>query len=93
MAKNDVIINVLSKEISHGIESLVVYLDSQLVVSQLDRIYRVRDPSLHRQFMRVLLFQISFTFITFIDIPWSDNSFSNFIANQALDWHINHSSH
>lgn len=78
---------------SYGIESLVVYLDSQLVVSQLNNIYRVRDPSLHHQTLRVKLLQRSFNFISFINIPRSDNAFDYYIANQALEWHINHSSH
>ena len=52
-----IIINLLSKEISYGIDSLVVYLDSQLVVSQLNSIYQVRDPYLYRQFLRVRVLQ------------------------------------
>lgn len=52
-----VVINLLSKAISLGIDSLVVYLDSQLVVSQLNNIYQVRYPYLYRQFMRVRLLQ------------------------------------
>ena len=51
------IINLLSKAISLGIDSLVVYLDSQLLVSQLNNIYQVRDPYLYRQFLRVILLQ------------------------------------
>jgi len=57
MVECSVVINLLSKEISFGIDSLVVYLDSQLVVSQLNNIYHVRDASLHRQFLRVRLLQ------------------------------------
>lgn len=48
-----VVLNLLSKEISYGTDSLVVYLDSQLVVSQLNNTYRVRDPYLYHQFLRV----------------------------------------
>jgi len=48
-------LNLPSEAISYGIESLVIYLDSQLVVSQLNSIYLVRDPLLHRQFLRVRL--------------------------------------
>jgi len=64
-----IIVNLLSKAISLGIGSLVVYLDSQLVVCQLNDIYRVRDPYLYHQFLRVCLLQRSFNFITFIHIP------------------------
>jgi len=92
MAEYIPIINLVFEAISHGNESLVVYLDSQLVVSQLNKIYHVRDPLLHLQFLRVRLLQRSFTFITFIHIPRLDKAFADFIANQALNWHINHSS-
>jgi len=93
IAKYNVVINLLYEAIYYGIESLMVYLDSQLVVSQLNNVYHVRDPSLHRQFFRVILLQRSFTSIIFIDIPQSNNAFVDSIANQVLDWHINHSSH
>ena len=42
------VINLLSEATSLDIDSLMVYLDSQLVVSQLNNIYRVRDPNLYR---------------------------------------------
>lgn len=55
IAEYTAIINLLSEAISLDIDSLVVYLDSQLVVSQLNSIYLVRDPYLYRQFLRVRL--------------------------------------
>jgi len=42
------IIYLLSEAISLDIHSLMVYLDSQLVVSHLNNIYRVCDPYLYR---------------------------------------------
>lgn len=50
MAEYNAIINLLFEAIFFGIESLVVYLDSQMPVSQLNNIYRVRGPLLHRNF-------------------------------------------
>ena len=41
-----VIIELLQDAISHGVLSLEVCLDSQLVVSQLNRLYHIRDPTL-----------------------------------------------
>ena len=40
------IIELLLDAISHGIQCLVVHLDSQLVVLQLNGQYRVHDPSI-----------------------------------------------
>ena len=87
-----VVINLLSEAICYGIDSLAVYLDSQLVVLQLNNIYRVQDLDLYRQILRVRVFQRSFVFITYFHIPRSDNLLAYSIANQALDWHIIHSS-
>ena len=41
-----VVIELLRDAISHGVHSLEVCLDSQLVVSQLNGSYRIRDPVL-----------------------------------------------
>ena len=71
VAEYTVVVNLLSEAISLGVGSLVVYLDSQLVVSQLNNISHVRDPYLYRLFLRVCLLQISFNYITYIHIPRS----------------------
>ena len=44
-------IALLWDSLSRGITQLEVHLDSQLVVSQLNRAYQVRNPILLRQFM------------------------------------------
>ena len=57
IAEYTVVLNLLFEAISYGIDSLVVYLDSQLVVSQLNNTYRDHDPYLYRQFLRVRVLQ------------------------------------
>lgn len=47
IVKYTAIINFLSEVISLDIDSLMVYLNSQLVVSQLNNVYQVRDPYLY----------------------------------------------
>ena len=47
------VIELLRDAISHGILSLEVRLDSELVVSQLNGLYHVRDPTLLTRFLRV----------------------------------------
>jgi ribonuclease HI len=42
------VIELLRDALSHGISRLWVYLDAQLVVSQLNGVYHVYDPTLHR---------------------------------------------
>ena len=73
MAEYTAVINLLSEAISHEIDSLVVYLDSQLIVSQLNNIYRVRDPCLYFQYLRVRFLQRSFIYINYLHISRSHN--------------------
>ena len=53
IAKYSVLIELLSNAISFGINHIIIRLDSQLVVLQLTSVYNVRNPTLHRLFLRV----------------------------------------
>ena len=55
VAEYSVIIELLWDVISHGVLSLEVCLDSQLMVSQLNGLYRIKDPTLLQRFLRVRL--------------------------------------
>ena len=57
VAEYNVVIEILRDAISHGIRSLEVRLDSQLVVSQLNNRYHVCDPTLLCRFLRVHLLE------------------------------------
>ena len=55
VAEYNIVIEFLCDALLLGISHLQVYLEAQLVVSQLNRGYHVHDPTLHRHFLRVLL--------------------------------------
>jgi ribonuclease HI len=55
VAEYSAIIELLRDALSLGISHLRVYLDAQLIMSQLNRVYRVHDPTLQRRFLRVRL--------------------------------------
>jgi ribonuclease HI len=57
VAEYNTIIELLRDAISHGILSIEVHLDSQLVVCQLNGCYHVRDLTLLRRFLRVHLLE------------------------------------
>jgi ribonuclease HI len=57
VAEYNIVLELLRDTLSHGISHLWVYLDARLVVSQLNGIYRVYDPTLHRKFLRVCLLE------------------------------------
>ena len=54
------LIELISDAISFGINRIIIRLDSQLVVMQLTSVYTVRNPTLHRMFLRVQLLEIHF---------------------------------
>ena len=76
--------------ISHGVLSLEVRLDSHLVVSQLNGLYHVRDPTLLRIFLRVRLLERQFDNITYIHVPKIYNQVADSYANYVLYWHLIH---
>ena len=84
-------IELLRDAILHGILSLEVRLDSELIVSHLNGLYHVRDPTLLRRFLRVRLLERQFESITYIHIPRSYNQVADSYANYVLDWHLSHS--
>ena len=85
-----VIIELLRDAISHGVLSLEVRLDLQLVVSQLNGLYHVRDPTMLRNFLHVRLLEQQFENITYIDITRNFDQVTDSYANYVLDWHLFH---
>ena len=91
VAEYSAVIELLRDAISHGVHSLEVRLDSELVVSQLNGLYHVRDPTLLRRFLRVRLLERQFESITYIHIPRNYNQIADSYANYVLDWNLSHS--
>ena len=85
-----VVIELLRDAILHGVLSLEVRLDSELVVSQLNGLYHVRDLTLLRSFLHVRLLEQQFDNITYIHIPRINNQVADSYTNYVLDWHLFH---
>jgi ribonuclease HI len=64
-----VIIGLLAEDSHHHIRHLSILLDSQLVILQLNNVYRVRDSCLFRKYLQVRLLSQNFDSITFTHIP------------------------
>ena len=61
-------------------------LDSQLVQLQLTGEYRIKEPTLFEQFVKIHNFQIKdFKNVTFTHIPRAENSEADRLANEAMD--------
>ena len=90
VAEYSAVIELLRDAISHGVLSLEVHLYLELVVSQLNGLYHVRDPMLLRIFLHVRLLERQFDNITYIHIPIINNQVADSYANYVLDWHLFH---
>ena len=73
VAEYSVVIVLLRDAISHGILSLEVRINSQLVLLQLNSVYRISYLNLLRIFLQVRLFERQFEHITYIHIPRTYN--------------------
>jgi ribonuclease HI len=69
---------------------LSVFLDSQLVILQLNNVDYVRDPCLFRKYLQFRLLSRTFDSITFTHIPRQFNQIVDNMDNLVLDWHLSH---
>ena len=88
IAKYNVVIELLLEAIALDIQELVVHLDSQLVVLQLNGKYSVRIPQILRMYLRILLLEIKFDYITYHHITRHMNTLADGLANYVLDRHL-----
>ena len=89
-AEYDAVTGLLTAALQMGICHLHVFLDSQLLVSQLNNCYQVCDPCLFRKFLRTKQLSRWFESITFTHVPRAHNRVTDQMENNILDWHINH---
>jgi hypothetical protein len=85
VVKYSVVIKLLHDVIAHGIQSLEVYFDAQLVVSQKNGEFHICDPMLHHCFLRLCLLEHYFDYITYIHVSRSYNALSDAFVNYVLD--------
>jgi ribonuclease HI len=69
---------------------LSILLDSQLVVLQLNNVYRVCDPCLFHKYLQVRLLSRNFESIKFTHIPRQFNQIEDNMANLVLVFNLSH---
>jgi ribonuclease HI len=89
-AEYTVVIGLLDDAQHHRIHHLSIFLNSQLVILQLNNVYRFHDPCLFRKYLQVRILSRHFDSITFTHIPSQLNQITDNLANIVLDWHISH---
>ena len=63
-----------------------MYMDSELVVKQLNGIYQVKEPTLFPQFIKIHNLRVKdFPHITFSHVPREKNKKADKLANDAMD--------
>jgi ribonuclease HI len=90
MAEYHVVIGLLTQASSLGISRIIIYLDSQLVVYQLNRIYAIHSPILLRLHLQVRRLERMFDYIEYRHIPRELNSISDSLANYIMDRYLAH---
>ncbi len=68
-----------------GETEVVVKMDSELVVKQMRKEYKVRHPVLKEQFARLSQVAAMFGLVTFTHVPREENSDADAFANDAMD--------
>ena len=88
LAEYQAVITLMTNACALRMRSLVVRLDSELVISQLTSHYSVHHLVLYRKYLRVRFLEHSFDFISYEHIPRTLNSLVDSLANEILDWHL-----
>lgn len=67
------------------VEEVEFYLDSELVVKQMKREYRVKDKELAQLFLKIYNISLGFKKISFTHIPRELNKEADKLVNEAID--------
>lgn len=81
-------LEALQKIVPHpewGSTSVEVKMDSELVVKQMKKIYKVKHPVLKEQYVRLCNAAAAFGAVTFTHVPRAQNSDADALANDAMD--------
>ncbi|MBI4240000.1 ribonuclease HI family protein [Candidatus Uhrbacteria bacterium] len=79
----------LEKTLELGAQEVRCYLDSELVVKQLNREYRVKDPDLSKLFIQVWNLSALFKKISFHHVRREQNKAADKLVNEAIDEALN----
>jgi len=79
------VIAALKKAQELGALELDFYLDSELVVKQLNREYKVKNKDLAPLFLQIYNLSLSFKKISYTHIPRERNHEADRLANEAMD--------
>ena len=85
VAEYAALLAALSLACRHGLETLTVYSDSQLLVRQLEGVYKVKAPHLVPIFLRALELKKRIPNFSIHHVPREENREADSLANRAVD--------
>lgn len=75
----------LEEALKRGVKEINCFLDSELVVKQLKREYKVKDKDLATQFVRVWNLMQQVGKVGFTHVPRAENKIADRLVNEVLD--------
>ena len=84
-AEYKAVVLALNKAKELGGEELDFYLDSKLVVEQLNGNYKVKDSELAKIFIQIFNLKQTFKKVTFSHVPREQNKEADKLVNEAID--------
>ena len=87
-AEYKALVSALERAVELGAKEVSCFLDSELLVKQLNHEYKVRDKDLAPLFLRVWNLLNNFENITFKHIPREKNKEADKMVNMAIDKHL-----
>lgn len=84
-AEYKALIAAFKKAVQLGAAELEFYLDSELIVKQLNRQYKVKNKDLAPLFLQIHNLSLNFKRITYTHISRERNSEADKLANEAMD--------
>lgn len=84
-AEYQAVVKALEISEEKGYTHLDFFLDSQLVVEQLNKNYKVKDRGLQQLFLEAWNKMQSFKKVTFTHIPREENAEADRLVNEAID--------
>lgn len=84
-AEYQAVIAAIKKAKALGAEELDFYLDSELVVKQLNQEYKIKNKELAPLFVRIYNASLDFKKVRYRHVPREENQVADKLVNQAID--------
>lgn len=84
-AEYEALIMGMDLALAHGVSALDVCMDSELIVRQLNGVYRVRQPHLAKRFLQVRDRAARFSRVTYTHVRRERNKRADQLVNEAID--------